>query len=153
MVKSPKLAIFCDFNPVNLKIAKNDIAYPVANFARNLKILIFFLKKIDPTIGEPMVFIKIHLPQKLNSSWKYIKKCRSDTKCSWNTAVKPVTRKPFPGSFLLGYKETSLKKSPQSDEFKRYYNLSEVSQQICQPKWGQIIKIHQFTYKTLSNRK
>ena len=46
MVKSQKLAIFCDFNPVNLKIAKNDIAYPVANFARNLKILIFFSKKL-----------------------------------------------------------------------------------------------------------
>ena len=46
MGKSPKYAIFDIFHPDNIKSEKNDRAYPVANFARNLKKKIF-QKKYD----------------------------------------------------------------------------------------------------------
>ena len=37
MGKSPKMAIFANFNPGNLKSGKNDIAYHVENFAKKIK--------------------------------------------------------------------------------------------------------------------
>ena len=45
MGKSPKMAIFVDFDPVNLKSGKNHIAYHVGNFARISKMLSIFYQK------------------------------------------------------------------------------------------------------------
>ena len=44
MGKSPKMAIFIDFDPVNLKTGKNHIAYHVGNFTRISKMILIFTK-------------------------------------------------------------------------------------------------------------
>ena len=46
MGKAPKIAIFVDFHPLNLKTEKNDIAYHVGNFATKTFPKIFVSEKL-----------------------------------------------------------------------------------------------------------
>ena len=44
MGKVPKMAVFINFAPVNLKIEKNDLAYHVGNFFSKILAQFFFEK-------------------------------------------------------------------------------------------------------------
>ena len=46
MGKAPKMAIFVDFDPLNLKNEKNEIAYHVGNFATKIFQQNFVSKKL-----------------------------------------------------------------------------------------------------------
>ena len=46
MGKVPKMAVFVNFAPGNLKTEKNDIAYLVGNFISKILVKIFFSKKV-----------------------------------------------------------------------------------------------------------
>jgi len=46
MGKVPKMAVFRNFAPVNLKTEKNDLAYHVGNFFSKILAKIFFSKKV-----------------------------------------------------------------------------------------------------------
>jgi hypothetical protein len=45
MGKPPKMAIFADFDPVNLKTEKNEIAYHVGNFFSKIFPKFFVVEK------------------------------------------------------------------------------------------------------------
>ena len=47
MGKVPKMTVFGNFAPVNLKTEKNDIAYRVGNFFSKILAKFFFFEKSD----------------------------------------------------------------------------------------------------------